>query len=71
MSAKSRIRRLHEVPTAVHRTEPWQFTRVVAVIKHCAAGEFVRKVFDHHRGAHRVFTADAFLAAYLLTSMLV
>ncbi|WP_043781263.1 hypothetical protein [Rhodococcus sp. JVH1] len=56
--------------TAVHRTEPWQFTRVVAVIEHCAAREFVREVFDHHRGAHRKFTADAFLAAYLLTPML-
>ncbi|WP_317762071.1 hypothetical protein [Rhodococcus opacus] len=56
--------------TDVHRTEPWQFRRVVAVIEHCAAREFVREVFDHHRGAHRKFTADAFLAAYLLTPML-
>ncbi|UOT05782.1 hypothetical protein MPY17_08600 [Rhodococcus opacus] len=54
----------------MHRTEPWQFKRVVAVIEHCAAREFVREVFDHHRGAHRVFTADAVLAAYLLTPML-
>ena len=70
MSARGRVRRLDEVSTAVHRTEPWQFKRVVAVIEHCAAREFVREVFDHHRGAHRVFTADAFLAAYLLTPML-
>lgn len=62
-----RVRRLHEVSTAVYRTEPWQFKRVLALIEHCTAREFVREVFDHHRGAHRVFTADAFLAAYLLT----
>ncbi|MDI9935314.1 hypothetical protein R1X32_21570 [Rhodococcus opacus] len=54
----------------VHRTEPWQFKRVIAVIEHCAAREFVREVFDHHRGAKRVFNADAFLAGYLLTPML-
>ncbi|KXF50720.1 hypothetical protein AXA44_18255 [Rhodococcus sp. SC4] len=56
--------------TTVHRTEPWQFKRVIAVIEHCAAREFVREVFDHHRGAKRVFNADAFLAGYLLTPML-
>ena len=48
----------------------WQFKRVIAVIEHCAAREFVREVFDHHRGAKRVFNADAFLAGYLLTPML-
>ncbi|MFD9664522.1 hypothetical protein ACFWAY_23320 [Rhodococcus sp. NPDC059968] len=41
--------------------------RGAAVIENCAARDFVREVFDHHQGAHRVFTADAFLAAYLLT----
>ncbi|MFC9790369.1 hypothetical protein [Rhodococcus sp. NPDC127528] len=55
---------------AVHRTEPWQFKRVMAMIEHCAARDFVREVFEHHRGAHRIFTADAFLAAYVVTPML-
>ncbi|WP_246782673.1 hypothetical protein [Rhodococcus maanshanensis] len=64
------MRRLHEVSTAVHRTEPWQFKRVMAMIDLCAAHDFVREVFEHHRGAHRVFTADAFLAAYIVTPML-
>lgn len=66
----ARVRRLHEVSTAVHRTEPWQFARVLVLIEHCTARDFVREVFEHHRGAHRVFTADAFLASYLLTPML-
>ncbi|WP_231914186.1 hypothetical protein [Rhodococcus sp. LB1] len=56
--------------TTVHRTEPWQFDRVIVGIEHCEAREFVREVFDHHRGAKRVFNADAFLAGYLLTPML-
>jgi hypothetical protein len=54
----------------VYRTEPWQFKRVLALIEHCTARDFVREVFEHHRGVHRVFTADAFLAAYLVTPML-
>ncbi|MGW4479455.1 hypothetical protein [Rhodococcus triatomae] len=65
-----RVRRLHEVSTAVYRTEPWQFDRVMAMISHCAARDFVHEVFDHHRGARRVFTADAFIAAYVVTPML-
>ncbi|MGW0177215.1 hypothetical protein ACWDUM_25600 [Rhodococcus sp. NPDC003322] len=64
------MRRLHEVSGAVYRTEPWQFKRVMAMIAHCAARDFVHEMFDHHRGAHRVFTADAFLAAYVVTPML-
>lgn len=44
MSGKGRVRRLHEVSTTVHRTEPWQFDRVIVVIEHCAAREFVREV---------------------------
>ena len=40
------------------------------MIEHCEAREFVHEVFDHHRDVQRNFTADAFLAAYLLTPML-
>ncbi|MFG1782647.1 hypothetical protein ACGFIU_09415 [Rhodococcus oryzae] len=56
--------------SAVYRTEPWLFKRVMATIEHCTARDFVREVFEHHRGVHRVFTADAFLAAYIVTPML-
>ncbi|MGO4202776.1 hypothetical protein AB4Z09_13690 [Rhodococcus sp. TAF43] len=65
-----RARRLHEISTEVHRCEPWQWKRVIAVIEHFPAREFLREVFERHRGAHRVFSADALLAAHLLTPML-
>lgn len=61
---------LHEISTEVHRCESWQWKRVMAVIEHFPAHEFLREVFERHRGAHRTFTADAFLASYLLTPML-
>ncbi|MDH6279882.1 hypothetical protein M2280_001091 [Prescottella agglutinans] len=61
---------LHEISTEVHRCESWQWKRVMAVIEHFPAHQFLREVFERHRGAHRTFTADAFLASYLLTPML-
>ncbi|WP_280763155.1 hypothetical protein [Prescottella agglutinans] len=42
----------------------------MAVIEHFPALDFLREVFERHRGAHRVFTAEAFLASYLLAPML-
>lgn len=54
---------LHAVTTDVNRTESWQWHRVLAVVEQCAARRFVASVFEHRRGAHRVLTTEAFLAA--------
>jgi len=60
---------LHVVTDEVNRTEPWQWRRVLAVLDHCTARPFARRVLEQRRGAHRVLTADAFLAAYLAHAM--
>ncbi|NMN99047.1 hypothetical protein [Antrihabitans stalactiti] len=62
---------LHAVTADVNRTESWQWHRVLAVVQQCTARRFVAGVFEHRRGAHRVLTTDAFLAAYLTHSFLV
>lgn len=62
---------LHTVTTDVNRTESWQWHRVLSVVEQCTARPFVASVFEHRRGAHRVLTTDAFLAAYLTHSFVV
>lgn len=59
-----------EVDDRVNVTQPWQFGRVVELLKRCEAMKFVHQAFEQRAGAKRVLPADAFLAAALLTPML-